>query len=107
MATLGVLDILISIKDGNVSSELSKTENKVKLFGDKMSAWTVAKGQMIGRFAENAVRSASRVIKNTVSDTVKAFGTYEQLSEGAKLLYGDAYSYIEKRSKEEYRNVQI
>lgn len=107
MATLGVLDILISIKDGNVTSELSKTESKVKVFGDKMSSWTVAKGQMIGRFAENAVRSASRVIKNTVSETVAAFGKYEQLSEGAKLLFGDAYDYIEKRSKEAYKNVQM
>lgn len=37
----------------------------------------------------------------------KAYAEYEQLAGGAKLMFGDAWSYIEQRSKEAYKNVQM
>lgn len=39
--------------------------------------------------------------------SVAAYGEYEQLAGGAKLLFGDAYDYIEERSKDAWKNVQM
>lgn len=37
----------------------------------------------------------------------KAYAKYEQLAGGAKLMFGDAWAFIEQRSKEAYKNVQM
>lgn len=37
----------------------------------------------------------------------KVYAEYEQLAGGAKLMFGDAWTYIEQRSKEAYKNVQM
>ncbi len=36
-----------------------------------------------------------------------SYAEYEQLAGGAKLAFGDAYGYIEQRSKDAYKNVQM
>lgn len=107
MATLGVLDILISVKDDNVQSQLNKTEKEVKGWGNKVSAWTIAKGQMISRFAETAVRSTARVMKDTIGEAVRAFGTYEQLEQGAQLMFGKGFDFIIDKAENAYQKVQI
>lgn len=38
---------------------------------------------------------------------LEAYGDFEQLSGGAQLMFGDAYGYIEQRSQEAYKNVQM
>lgn len=104
---LGALEYLISIKDNNIQGELNKSEEKVRKWGDKLSAWTIAKGQMIARLGEKVGKFAFDAVKNTIKGAVDAFGRYEQISEGAKLVWGDAYSYIESRAKKAYANVQM
>ena len=76
MATLGVLDILVSVKDGDVQGQLSNTEGKVKNWGNKISAWTVAKGQIIGNFATKAIQTVGRIAKDTVKQAFNNFAEY-------------------------------
>ena len=104
---LGVLEYLISIKDDNVESTLNKTEKKVKGFGDKLTAFTIAKGQLIGNFATKAVQTVGRMAKGIVTQTVGEFGKFQQLSEGAELLFGEAFDFISERSENAFKNVQI
>lgn len=42
-----------------------------------------------------------------VSLGVKSYAEFEQVNEGAKLLYGDAYSYIEEQSKKAYATMGL
>lgn len=105
--TLGTLEYLISVKTGDMDSTLGKTEKKVKGFGEKLSSWTVAKGQMIARFTEKAVTATADLVKNTVKSAVNAYAEFEQLEGGTKLLFGSAYDFVMKKSAEAYKNVQI
>lgn len=89
MATLGTLEYLISIKDNGIEAQLNKTESKVKKSGEKLSSWTIAKGQMIGRFAEKAISTVGRVAKDTVKSAVDSFAEFQQLEGGVKKLFGD------------------
>ena len=107
MATLGALDILISIKDQNIESELNKTEKRVKGFGDKITAFTIATGQVIGNFATKAIQTTASVAKQVFSMTVSQFGRYEQLADGAKLMYDKAFDFIIEKADTAFKRVQI
>ena len=78
---------------------------------DSVASSTIAKATAMGQAMYDGVKfGVTRIadgVKTMVTSVVDNFGTYEQLSEGAKLAFGDAYDYIEKRSKEAYRNVQM
>ena len=105
--TLGTLEYLISVKTGDIDSQLGKAESTVKGFGNKLSTWTVAKGTMIGQFATKAISATANMIKDTVKSVISAYGTFEQLEGGTKLLFGSAYNFVMKKSAEAYKNVQI
>ena len=105
--TLGTLEYLISVKTGDIDSQLGKAESTVKGFGNKLSMWTVAKGTMIGQFATKAISATANMIKDTVKSVISAYGTFEQLEGGTKLLFGSAYDFVMKKSAEAYKNVQI
>lgn len=87
MATLGTLEYLISINDKELQSQLSKSEKNVKGWGNKISAWTVAKGQMIGNFATKAIQYVGSIAKNTVNSAFNSFAEYEQLVGGVDTLF--------------------
>lgn len=72
MATLGVLDILISVNDSQVKSGINSAEGKMKSFGNRMSSWAVAKGQVLGRLIERAGASTIKFVKGSVEES-KAF----------------------------------
>ena len=104
---LGALEYIISIKDGGIESQINKAEKKVKGFGDRLSAFTIAKGQLIGNFATKALQSTARLAKQTFSETVSQFGKFEQLSEGAALLFGKGFDFISDKAENAFKNVQI
>lgn len=54
-----------------------------------------------------AISVAASGIAALTTAAVKNYAEYEQLVGGAKLLYGDAYDYIETRASEAYKNVQM
>ena len=107
MATLGVLDILVSVKDGNVEGQLSKTESKVKGWGNKLSAWTVAKGQMIGNFATKAIEATVRVAKDTIKGAFDAYADYEQLVGGIDTLFKGSSKRVHDYASKAYMNVGV
>ena len=69
MATAGTLEYLISIDNSSVQSGLANAESKVKGFGNKLSAWTVAKGQLIGRLVERAGASTLNFVKGSIEES--------------------------------------
>ena len=107
MATLGVLDILISVKDNGIDQQLSKTESKVKNSGNKLSAWTIAKGQMIGSFATKAVSKVAGIMKDTVKAAFNNFAEYEQLVGGIDTLFKDSSQKVQNYASKAYMNVGI
>ena len=98
---MNLLDLMVKI---GAQDNASKTI-------DSVASSTIAKATAMGQAMYEGVKfGVTRIadgVKTMVTSVVDNFGTYEQLSEGAKLAFGDAYDYIEKRSKEAYRNVQM
>ena len=70
MATAGTLEYLISINSSQLNSGLTNADNKVKNFGNKMSSWAVAKGQLLGRFIEKAGRVTLDFVKDSVKESM-------------------------------------
>lgn len=98
---MNLLDLMVRI---GAQDNASKTI-------DSVASSTIAKATAMGQAMYEGVKfGVTRIadgVKTMVTSVVDNFGTYEQLSEGAKLAFGDAYDFIEKRSKEAYRNVQM
>ena len=99
----GTLEYLISIKDNGIEAQLNKTEKTVKKSGDKINSWMIAKGQMIGRFAEKAIATTGRIAKKSaelVKSAVDSFADFQQLEGGVNKLFGkDAVTVINNASK--------
>lgn len=69
MAVLGTLEYLISIDSSKISSGLNSAEGKVKGFGNRLSAWTVAKGQMLGGLITKAGQATMRFVGGAVQES--------------------------------------
>lgn len=102
MATLGVLDILVSVKDDNVESQLKKTEQSTKRWGNKLSAWTIAKGKIIGDFASKAISTVGSLAKNTVKTAFDNFAEYEQLVGGVDTLFKASSRKVQEYASKAY-----
>lgn len=87
--TIGELVYLIRADGSKLSSDLNTSEKDVKGWGQKISSWTVAKGQMIAKFAEKALASVANISKQVMRSTIDAYSTFEQLEGGTKLLFGN------------------
>lgn len=76
-----------------------------------LSAKAIAKAQVMGQaFYDAAKFVGGRALdmgKMIVGGALQGYKAFEQLEGGAKLAFGGAYDYIEKRSKMAYRNVQL
>lgn len=59
----------ISLDSKGFESNLKDSESKFKGFGDKISAWTVAKGQLIADFSKKAASSIGNFVKDSISET--------------------------------------
>ena len=70
MATAGKLEYLISINSSSLNSGLSSAEKKAKSFGQRISAKTVAVGQLVSRFTEKAIVATGRFIKGAVQESM-------------------------------------
>lgn len=79
---------------------LNQSEKQGKTFADKISAKTVAIGQMLGNFATSAVQKTGSIIKQTISESIDAYADYEQLVGGVETLFGAGGRSLEKYIKE-------
>ena len=105
--TAGEFVYLIRADRSQLNKTLDESEKGVKQWGNKISAWTVAKGQMIGQFATKAITKITDITSAMMKNTIKAYGTFEQLQGGAELLFGSAYDKIMKKAAEAYHTVQM
>lgn len=60
----------LKLDSSEFSSSLNKQESAFKNFGNKLSAWTIAKGQMLERFTEKAVGSLANFMKSSVQSSM-------------------------------------
>lgn len=115
---LGALEYLISVNDSGVKSGIDRSERTIKSsaaradkslrdYGNKISAWTIAKGTMIANVTTRVVKTLASTTKQAVKSVVDGFADFEQVEGGAKLIWGDTFGFIEKRAKEAYKNVQM
>ena len=115
---LGALEYLISVNNKGVQqgidqsermikSSAGRTERDLKAYGDKISSWTIAKGQMIANVMQKSVKMLASTTTNLVKSSINAFAQFEQINEGAKLVWGEAFGEIEKNAKKAYKNVQM
>lgn len=70
MAVLGTLEYMIRVNTSDLKSGITSSESQVKGYGNRLSTWAVAKGQMIARFAERAVSSVARFTKGSVVEAM-------------------------------------
>lgn len=54
-----------------------------------------------------AVSAASAGIVALTKQAVDSYAEYEQLIGGAELMFGDAFGYVQQKSQEAYKNVQM
>lgn len=87
--------------DGNFSKQVGQS------MGDNIGSGLSAKAVAIGNIISNVAMNAASAIGEQFSNAFDSYATFEQLEGGAKLMFGDAYDYIEKRSQEAYKNVQM
>lgn len=66
----GTLQYVISVDSSAVGKGLSSAESKVKGFGDKMSSWAIAKGQILGRLIEKAGQATLQFVKGSVQESM-------------------------------------
>lgn len=79
MAVLGTLEYMIRVNTSELKSGITSSESQVKGYGNRLSTWAVAKGQMISRLAERAVSSVARFAKGSIVEAMsfdKAMSQY-------------------------------
>lgn len=61
----------------------------------------------VAKLGAAATAASTRAAVAVGKMSIDSFAQFEQLSGGAELMFGSAYDFIEKRSQEAYKNVQM
>lgn len=105
--TAGEFVYLIRADKSQLNTTLNQSEKETKSWGNKLSAWTVAKGQMIANFATKAVTKVTDIASSLIVGEVNAAAEYEQLVGGVETLFKEAAPKVQKYASEAYKNVGI
>ena len=105
--TAGEFVYLIRADKSQLNTTLNQSEKETKSWGNKLSAWTVAKGQMIANFATKAVTKVTDIASSLIVGAVNAAAEYEQLVGGVETLFKEAAPKVQKYASEAYKNVGI
>lgn len=98
---MNLLDLMVKIGvDDQASDKVGGISSNI-VGGLGKAVAGVAK---LGAAATAAAAGAATVVGKM---SVDSFAQFEQLSGGAELMFGSAYDYIEQRSQEAYKNVQM
>lgn len=93
-----------------IALDKSEYESGIKDAKGSMSnlAKNVGDGlKTVAKVGAAAVTAAAAGVAALTKMSVEGYAQYEQLAGGAKLMFGDAWSYIEQQSKDAYKNVQM
>ena len=105
--TAAELVIMITADSSKLNSSLSHAEKDAKSWGNKLSSWTVAKGQLIANFATKAVTKVGEIAKGLIKGAVDASAEYEQLVGGVETLFKDSANKVQGYASQAYRTVGI
>ena len=105
--TAGEFVYLIRADKSQLNSTLNSAEKDTKGWGNKLTAWTVAKGQMIANFATKAVTKITDIASSLVVGAVNAAAEYEQLVGGVETLFKEAAPKVQRYASQAYKNVGI
>lgn len=110
---LGALEYLISVNNKGLISGINDSEKritksadnvgkKMQDIGNRLTSWTVAKGQMLAKFAESALSFVGNTAKSIMSDVVRSYADYEQLVGGVETLFKNSSAKVMKYAEEAY-----
>lgn len=94
------------VEDVSESSEelgdtLEESGSKVSMFGELLKA----------NLASDAIKAGVKKLASAVVEvgkaSLEAYGDYEQLADGAQLMFGDAYATVAENAKNAYKTVQM
>ena len=105
--TAGEFVYLIKADKSQLNNTLDGAEKDVKGFGEKISSWTVAKGQMIANLVTKVVTKVTDIASSLVVGAVNAAAEYEQLVGGVDTLFKDSSKKVQAYAAEAYKNVGI
>lgn len=80
---------------------LTRAGKQTSAFGD------VLKANLVSEAVISGIKKIAGAVLDVGKASLAAYGDYEQLVGGAQLMFGDAYDYINERSKQAYKNVQM
>lgn len=95
------LSASIVLNTNDYEDSLERAGRKTSAFGD------VLKANLVSEAVISGVKKIAGALLDVGKASLAAYGDYEQLVGGAQLMFGDAYDYINKRSKQAYKNVQM
>lgn len=105
--TAGEFVYYIRADKSQLNSGLNSAEQQTKSWGNKLSAWTIAKGQMIASFATKAICKINDIGASLVKGAVNAAAEYEQLVGGVDTLFKDSSKKVQAYAANAYKNVGI
>lgn len=100
MAT-DVLDLYAKVKfdSSEFNSGLSQAEKSFSDFGGKIKAGV----ETVAKITAGAVAAGAAAVGKIVSDSVSAYGSYEQLVGGVQTLFGDSAAKVIENSEQAFR----
>lgn len=95
------LSASIVLHTGDFEESLAKAGKQANAFGD------VLKANLVSEAVISGVKKLASAVVDVGKSSLSAYADYEQLAGGAQLMFGDAYDYVNERSKQAYKNVQM
>lgn len=95
------LSASIVLNTGDFEESLDRAGRQTSAFGD------VLKANLVSEAVISGIKKIAGAVLDVGKASLAAYGGYEQLVGGAQLMFGDAYDYINERSRQAYKNVQM
>lgn len=97
----------IAVNNEEAHRELDNTTGKAKEASEKMGKFFGSVAKTVGKASLAAIGAAATGITALTKSAVENYAEYEQLVGGAELMFGEAFSFIEEKSKNAYSTVQM
>lgn len=95
------LSASLVLRTDDFEDSLARAGKQTSAFGD------VLKANLVSEAIISGIKRIASAVLDVGKASLAAYGDYEQLVGGAQLMFGDAYDYINERSRQAYKNVQM
>ena len=96
-------DAKVLVKFNGDTKNLDDASGKAKKSLGSFKGFAKGIGASVAGIAATAAATATAMLVDVTKQSLKARADFEQLSEGSKLLFGEAADYIEQKSKAAYK----